>query len=308
MYKRILVPLDGSTFGEFALPTALSVARRQEAAVELVSVVTPAIPPPFVEGLTNIETQRHEEAERHAREYLADVLTRVRDAAGTDVPISTETLVGPIAQTLDAHATDTGVDLIAMTTHGRGPLRRAWLGSVADGLVRRAPCPLILIRPREEEKPDLALDVRFGHVLVPLDGSDAALAVLPDAIEIGRPSGAFFSLLKVMLPAFPLGSPYLPHLVEDEWEHAQARDAAARYLDDVAAQLEENGLNTDTTVLTDNRPADAILEYAERHGVDLLAMTTHGRGGVPRMIMGSVADKVVRGAEVPILIRRASES
>src|SRR5262249_23580131 len=144
-------PLDGSRFGEHALPLALSIARRAGAGLRLVHVHSPvdAVYAPdgifFDSGLDAQLKQRHQV-------YLDDIvkhLTRV-----SPVPVTPILLEGQeVAASLRAAATSMGVDLVVMTTHGRGPLGRLWLGSVADQLVRDLPMPLLLVRP-EEAAPD----------------------------------------------------------------------------------------------------------------------------------------------------------
>src|SRR5262249_42499567 len=134
MYRSILVPLDGSTFGEHALPAALSIARRAGASVKVVHAHAPV----FANGLMSTYTLDTQERD-YARSYLGEVILRLRKA--TKVPVSSALLEGPVADTLAAHVTAAGADLVVMTTHGRGPLSRFWLGSVADELLRRLTVP-----------------------------------------------------------------------------------------------------------------------------------------------------------------------
>jgi nucleotide-binding universal stress UspA family protein len=201
------------------------------------------------------------------------------------------------------------VDLVVMTTHGRGPLSRLWLGSVADAFLRRSPAPLFLIRPREGA-PDLAAGPGPRHILIPLDGGPLAEQVLGPAVALGQPVGADYTLLRVLPPAVavvfePAGTP-MPVLVDDP--PLQERESQARaYLDQVANRLRAEGLGVRTQVAVDQLVPGAILDAVPDNDIDLIALATHGRAGLPRLLLGSVADKVIRGAAVPVLAFRPAE-
>src|SRR5689334_21271181 len=146
MVQSILVPLDGSAFGEQALPLALAVARRAGAVVQLVHVHV-SLMPMYGENVVAYENVQDEVLKRREQAYVLRVVERLR--AETDVPVSGTFLGGGVAEALREHAVATGVVLVIMTTHGRGPLARFWLGSVADELVRKMPVPVLLVRPQE---------------------------------------------------------------------------------------------------------------------------------------------------------------
>ncbi len=304
MFHEIIVPVDGSGFGELALPRALGIACKSGGEVRIVTVITP-LPGlhPEEEG-DALELERLELAREHAESYMADLQKRVI-LSGCDVPISCHVEVGAVVDRLHEHAGAAKADLLVMTTHGRGPLRRAWLGSVADGLLRRSPCPVLLVRPREGEEVDLT-ERELRHILVTLDGSPESRDVLPFAKAAATLSGARLTLLRVIPPHFSLGSAYLPHPGRElkglEAEEEGARDALASE----AAELRKEGFQVETHTLSGAHPAEGILQFIERSDADLVAMATHGRGGVSRLILGSVADKVVRGGTVPVLLHRTS--
>jgi len=168
MYRSLLVPLDGSAFAEQALPFALSIARRAGATINLVRVHVPYAYM-SAEGVTPWSYQWDTEIREHERAYLDGISKRL--TAAQSVPVTYRLLEGPVvAEVIQHHATATGADLIVMTTHGRGPLSRFWMGSVADELVRRATTPVLLVRPQETAV-DLAADRVLKHILIPLDGS-----------------------------------------------------------------------------------------------------------------------------------------
>ena len=132
------------------------------------------------------------------REYLDTTVKRL--AVLHSVPVTSALLESPaIAETLNAHAATTGADLIVMTTHGRGPLSRFWLGSVADELVRRATIPILLVRP-QEKAPDLSSEPILRHILIPLDGSALAEQALEPALALGKLMEADYTLVRIYFP------------------------------------------------------------------------------------------------------------
>lgn len=299
MYRSIMVPLDGSPFGEHALPIAISIARRTGAAIQLVHVRVPPEPVYYIDGEPIYDAPDVANQERD-RTYLEGLAQRLTDA--WHLTITATLLEGVAAEALSNHATLTSIDLIVMTTHGRGPLSRFWLGSVADSLVRQVPVPVLLVRP-QEHAPDLTREQVFKHVLIPLDGSALAEDVLERAVAFGKPMQTEYTLLQAINPVM-LGyvpGAYAPALDEQTFEEWQAEGRA--YLEQIAARLRAEGLKVHVSIVID-QPAVAILDYARQHEIDVIAMATHGRGGVSRVLLGSVADKVVRGGNTPVLLYR----
>jgi nucleotide-binding universal stress UspA family protein len=302
-----MVPLDGSSLGEYALPMALGLARRTGAAVELVHVCSLQAPNALGGKLDApvLGEARHEQMHAQARTYLTQLATSLSER--WEVAMSVTGLDGRPADALYDYALASNTDLVVMTTHGYGSLARAWMGSVADTLVRRLPLPILLVRPHEEAL-DLLEAVHehvFEHILIPLDGSVLAEEIVHQALALGMLMNAEYTLLQAIeepslsyAPAAQLAG--LDEQVLEQWR-AEARD----YLERVAGRMRAYGLVVHTRV-TSASPATAIIDYAHAHGIDLIAMSTHGRSGLARMLLGSVADKVVRGAGLPVLIRRPS--
>lgn len=301
MYRSIMVPLDGSPFSEQALPFARTIAHESAAHLDLVYVHTLAIPTYAVNAVPLYDEA--EEARRLAEEraYLEGLARRLQDE--TEHGATVTLLDEPVAPALIDHATKTHTDLVVMTTHGRGALSRLWLGSVADTLVHQLPNPLLLIRPKETLA-DAPRDPAFTHVLIPLDGSALAEDILDHALALGTLTHAHYTLVQAVEPIM-ITYCVPPAVVRvDEQQVRQARINAQSYLDRVAERLRARGLTVDTAIVM-GPPALAILEYAQQHAVDVIAMSTHGRSGFKRMLLGSVADKVVRGACVPVLLHRS---
>jgi nucleotide-binding universal stress UspA family protein len=301
MYRSILVPLDGSVFGEHALPLALSLARRSGATIHLAHVhVLPA--PMYLQRAPHFESTYDARARKIARAYLDKMVERL--AAFSDVPVTSVYLEGDVAESLYEHAVAKSVDLVVMTTHGRGPLTRFWMGSVTDELVRRLPMPVLVMRPTEEA-PDLTREVAFKHLLIPLDGSPLAEQILEPAVALGKLMGADYTLLQAVPPEpYPAYDPTIYTGAEMAQAVLEQHVASARaYLEKVAQRLRSQGLEVRTR-LTLDQPASAIFETTSRDKIDLIAIETHARHGVARALLGSVADKVLRGTLTPVLVHR----
>lgn len=309
MIRSVLVPLDGSPFGEHALPLALGVARRAGAVLHLLHVQVPFVTLPPDAG-AYLGPPIEEEMDRRARAYLEALRQRITTFAPG--PIVTKILEGEVAPTIRRYTDDEKVDLVVLSTHGRGPLARFWLGSVADELVRDATTPILLVRPQDDAV-DLQADAMPKHVLLPLDGTPLAEQIVPHAIELGKLVDADFTLLRVINPITPnayhlegAGLAQMAQQMLDQIERMQAalRKEAIAYLDGVAGRMREQSLKVQTRVAVDEQPANAILKTAAGLGAGLIAIETHGRRGLERMFVGSVADKVIRGAPLPVLVHR----
>jgi nucleotide-binding universal stress UspA family protein len=312
---RIVVPLDGSRFGERALPTAIALATRREGALDLVTVAVPAAAPPPERDRAVTGDESRERGTAHAQSYLDRVAEAVH-ASGFQGALTRHVVApGNAARSIVRHAAEVEADLIAMTTHGRGPLQRAWLGSTADGVIRRSPCPVLLLRPKDEGTaaadpvPAVELSARpepFSRALLTLDGSDAAERAF-DALPALLAEGAVVHLVRVVPPFVAGGSPYLPHTVREAQDHERVLKASADYLERFGERVEAAGFDARAEVVTAGQPAVAILQKTEEVGAGVIAMSTSGRGGAARLLLGSVADKVVRGAPCPVLLSRTSE-
>jgi nucleotide-binding universal stress UspA family protein len=296
----IVVLLDGSELAEQAVPVAAALAERADADLVLVHVHAPtAVDPIYVEGLPVIDERMRSLRRRHEQAYLDGA--RERLAAGARA--STVLLEGRVAPAVATYAGERAVQLLVLTTHGRGGFERAWLGSVADELTRISPGPLLLIRPQTAPPA-----TRFHRILVPLDGSPLAETVVEHAVRLAKlePEAEIVLLeilpddsTPVLVPASLLG----PSAASEE--SARKREAAARaYLDGIAARVRSAGLRATARIQAARGVAATILETARSEQVDLVALSTHGRSGLLRMTLGSVADKVVRGSQTPILLYR----
>lgn len=296
MYTSIVVPLDGSAFAKRALPVAITLARRSDAALHLVHVSEPPPYPddgPYDAGL-NVGPEMRSELTAVAAQLTRD----------TSMRVDADFLDGTVVRTLRMYLDDRHPDLVVMMTHGRGGLSRMRLGNVADGLVRHASVPLLLMRPGAEAPEDL-IEPLFRRILVALDGSGMADEVLDHVVSLGTPEVTVYVLLTVIVPLLTLGHSYPDsETFTGRADVERERTSASAHLTGVANELRESGAVVETLVVVHQRAAQAILDTADAQHADVIALSTHGQGAVSRLIHGSVADTVVRGAIVPVFINR----
>ena len=299
--REILVPLDGSVFGEVALPAAITIAQRLAADIALLAVT----PQPGESAIQSIiEAFSPATApDTWSEEYLRARAQDVGEVSGCAVAYHLRS--GAPADMILDFARERRSTAIVMTTHGRGPLTRTWLGSVADRVLREAVAPIVLVRPHDDHlrrRPELTSHLRFRRIVVPMDGSGQAEEALPWAIRLGDDDTAYALLQALALPTpQPLGptgttADRLPGLLN------AARAEAEAYLTQVAEPYRKRHHDVKADVTVDGSPTESILRYAEEFGADLIALGIHGRGGLLRAVIGGVADKVVRGASCPVLV------
>jgi nucleotide-binding universal stress UspA family protein len=309
MFRSILVPLDGSSFAEHALAPALTLARRANATLTLVLVHVP-LSTVYATPMANVETAYDPLLKENERAYLHSVAERVKSLVR--VPVQAIVAEGLVVDTLQKQVETANADLVVMTTHGRGALARFWLGSVADDLLRKLSVPTLLIKPGDGPA-DFGTEVVFQHTLIALDGSPWAEEAIEPAVALGNMMNADYMLLRVVRPPVPwtvdyAHAPVTPQVAQmlerlRVFHQAEVKEAGD-YLDKIARSLAARSLRAQTRVVSAEQTASAILEAAQSGATNLIAVATHGRRGVRRMVLGSVADKVVRGAGVPVLVYR----
>jgi nucleotide-binding universal stress UspA family protein len=293
MIKRIMVPLDGSRLAEQALPLARTLAKTLDAELLLVSAVAPS---EQYATYADAETAGMlAEAGRLASEqYLG---TQERQLAVDGFRVGTAVASARPHMAISSLCDRERIDMVVMTTHGRSGVSRWTMGSVADKVLRTTNTPLILIHPSAHGTPP---DV-IRRVVVALDGSELAEAALPMAQRVAKSLKSSVHLVRAVVPsAVVFGAEYLPGTlpVLEEME-----TEAVRYLKDVSQRLQSNGFTVTAEVRT-GIPAEVILAEANQPG-DIVVMSTHGRSGVDRWFLGSVADAVVRHGDIPVLVLRS---
>ena len=288
MLRRLLVPLDGSPFAEAALSAALTLVEKTDGELRLVSVLEPVV-------LERPELQAGDV--EWSERYLSAVAERIR--IRWSGPLSSVVFSGKAAETITSEAAVWGADAIVMSTHGRGGFSRLWMGSVADRCVKAGVSPVLLARPSEEGKaPSETLLVR--RVVIPLDGSEVSERALPYGAALASAFAAPVLLIRTTAYPSNIGTPYLPEVMQltQELADRELREARA-YLDARAERLRAQGVDCSILLVDEPGPARAILAREEG---DVIVMSTHGRGGFDRAVFGSVADKVVRNADGPVLV------
>ncbi len=314
MFQRILVPLDGTTHAEQALPVAARIARASGGSIVLLQV---ADAPVEYEGLSKFPSPITKEnlAVERTRDsgYLATV-AEADDLRG--IEITTEALAGAVLPALISAVQSKGVDLVVICSHGDTGLKRWMLGSVAQELARHSPVPVLVLRAG-----GVLSTVRHDSLraLVALDGSPFAEAALVPAAHViaalAAPGKGALHLTQVVTG--PASYRRLrseihsdPHIVGRE-----LRDARA-YLGSVAVRLRKGeladlGLVVTWSMAVEADVASALIKVAEYgrntedfDGCDLIAIATHGRSGLQRLVMGSVAEHILGATKLPLLIVR----
>jgi nucleotide-binding universal stress UspA family protein len=280
--KRIVVPLDGSALSEAIVPVVEALARDYEAGIVLVRALAP-------QPAADAEFGAQQEAEAYLSTLAASL--QGRGHAGVDWKIWYD---DPDRAIVSA-ATANEADLVAMATHGRGGLGRLLLGSVAEAVVRTAPMPVLLVRGTPGWGPG-----GIGPIVVPLDGSEISEAVLPVVEALAGPFDLGIRLVHAVEPLPASARVEISPALEEESLKSRRREAGAR-LAEIAAALTAKGLRAAQAVRV-GAPLDVITGYAEEAGAGLIAMATHGRTGLGRLFMGSVAERVLRTVRIPMLL------
>jgi nucleotide-binding universal stress UspA family protein len=302
MDTKILVPLDGSPLSEQSLPYAMTLGQRLPAELLLFSAVS--IPSDVREALEKAGLEPEplfEELEIQAGEYLKALAHLLSKA---ELSVSHVVLRSRAADAIVEYADQMDIQLIVMASHGLSGVKRWTHGSVAEKVLQSAPVPVLLVRAKEGITRALSEAHPCRRVLVPLDGSKLAEQVLPTILPIATALECEVTLFRVLVvdTAGPLtGRWYLPQNSRFETADQDARS----YLERLANHIKEQGVRVSTAIQV-GPVAKSIIDYVEGHDVDLIAMCTHGRTGIARWALGSVADRLLRAGDKPILLVRGS--
>jgi nucleotide-binding universal stress UspA family protein len=295
---RIAVPLDGSWRDEHALAHAIALTRLGRGALTLVHVHRP---PGFDGGREALPQYRFERiADAGARAQRAALLgdrgriAQLAESIGRthEIPVRTHLLRGDVVVAVADYANSGEVDLLVMASHGYAGAVRSRLLSVSDAVVRASVAPVLLLRPAVGAAAPDARRIEIRRILVTLDGSAFAETIVTSAAEIANGLGAQVTLLRVVSSA---RAPEDDALVE-----------CAEYLAAIAGRFPRILPEPHVRTVVSDSPAGAILEELQRGAHDLLAMATHGRGGMRHLFVGSVADQVMQGTTSPVLLQRRS--
>lgn len=311
MYTRILTPLDGSNVSGQVLPYARSLAAGLSLPVTLLYAIEQeifALPRTLDRSLNFQEITVHRVGQ--ARAYAEPVAAGLRNAGlnvHIDVPQGE-----PAAAIVEDAAKDPGT-LIAMSSHGRSGLARWWMGSVTDKVMRLTGNPLLVIRAGSEQQ--TPPEFRFERITVPVDGSELAEGILPHAVYLSSAMGLAVDLVQVnpsrdeYYRSMSIGPSEVARVSPSYEEYIETVDAETEsYLAELKARLTRQGAASVETQLLHGSPSDTIANFAAATANNLVAMTTHGRSGVSRLLLGSVAERVVRQSGDPVLLVRSGHS
>jgi nucleotide-binding universal stress UspA family protein len=282
MFTHILVPLDGSAESTVAVPQACLMAGLDSGAhVTLLRVYSGGSPTP------------------ETLEYLDKAALECGNAS---VEIDVAVLAGNPTDVILEQVEARDTDLVVMRTRGRAGLSRAVLGSVAEGVVKRSPSPVMLLPPQA----DAATTVRT--ILVPVDGSPGSALALGVARLIALKTGARLSLRQIVVPAsthFVHATAFHgpPIYIDPRWDEDTVT-AARAYIDSLTRHVSGDGLQCDGEVLVEDEVAVAIVRTATEQRADLIVMSSEAHTGAARAVLGSVTDAVVRTAACPVLVFR----
>jgi nucleotide-binding universal stress UspA family protein len=293
--KNILVPLDGSTLAEDALPYACALSIPTAARLTLLQVV-------HASALSvSSQATRQRDAIEAVERYVAGHATDLRQRG---FEIATVTPFGGNAwEWIVEEAASRDADLVVMATHGRTGPGHWILGSVAEAVLARCPVPVLLVRAWQQPKTMLLLQDQ-PRVLVPLDGSEFAETVLPAAVALADDLGAALVLTRIEpIPHENLRGEDGRVLAYIDQQEENLRGAAQSYLEQVTMRLraQQWDLKIETHVRLDE-PSAGIAAAAEAVDAALVMMATHGRTGVQRARLGSVAGQTLRAGTIPLVL------
>jgi nucleotide-binding universal stress UspA family protein len=303
MFERILVPLDGSPRAELVLSQVGRILRREDAEILLLRVVDI----PISIGRANMAPLRKIEME-NAQTYVHDLARRFAERGAK---VGGKVADGPAADLILETAKNEGATLIAMSTHGRSGVARWALGSVAEKVARASDIPLLLVRSfrrskTEDLEPSTPEEFPVRRVLVPVDGSPTAAAAISPAEKLAMLYGSEVLVLHVRPPFVPPGGllPGMEASIPMAWPEPPRPEEDEATLK-AAERFRHAGLKT-RRLTVDGDPASQILDVCRSERADLIALASHGRSGFRRWALGSVAERVLRSSEVPLLLVRAS--
>jgi nucleotide-binding universal stress UspA family protein len=306
MYKKILVPLDGSDLAERVLPYVKAVVKDKEGVTVTFIYIIQPLDSPLVDRKyrTRIET----EAKAAAEKYLENLIDGLDYKESADCNI----LVGNAAEKIIDYAAEKKVSLIIMSTHGRSGLTRFRHGDVADKVMHSVKMPVWLIKSEHSIR-TLVKESKKLKVMITLDGSKLAEEAIKHASTLTTQMGkenVDLHLFRVceLFPQDEKHHERTPRNIEEYMSEEQKRikEVCSAYLGKIQNRLAKEGFNVKSST-AEGIQAETIISEANNLHVDFIVMSTHGRTGFSHWAFGSIAEKVIRGAECPVFIVRNVE-
>ena len=297
MFRNIMVPLDGSEFAEAIIPLATGIAGRTGATVHVVAVHRGLDAERAGDMSAVFAREIEERTLTQEKSYLAGIAAKAKAHGAVMIE---HLLEGPLVPMLQRYVKANGIDVVMMTTHGRGGFQRAWLGSVTDALVRSLPVPVLAYHAGANVQSGMT-DMRIRHVVAATDGSSIGDNAFRAALNLCAVLDAECTLVRAIAPVLPAYPTFVGETIPYAGDTPAVEPPMLSMVDYDAIARAAN-VRLTTRVLVDARPADVILRTTEEEGADLIVVGTHGRNPMARWLLGSVADKVIRGAHVPVMV------
>lgn len=292
MYNTILIPIDGSEASTAALDHGIAIADAHDATAHLLYVInvgTQVAASGMITGeLTETLTEK-------GQEVLSAATTRAEEA---DVAYEQELLEGVPEETIAEYATDQEVDLIAMGTTGNSGVVGRRLGSTTNQILRRSDAP-VLIAPETASVDNNG--TRYSHVLTPTDGSENAERAAPYGADIAQHHSATLHIVSVVDVQSEAGAFSAGGVSEDFIE--QLEEQGHESVNQFAERIDQTDADADLRkTVVQGTPHDALGEYVGENDIDLVVIASHGKSHLTGQLLGSVADRVIRGIDKPMLV------
>ncbi len=313
MYENIIVPLDGSDASRQVLPYARSIAKTVGATLRLIGVLEPLNRVDNLSrmgsGAQNAPMSQSELVlsedwralvgglRREARERLDAAAEEIRSQG---IETTVELLEGEAAEQIIAAGNRAGESLIAMSTHGRSGIGRWMLGSVTDKVVKHTATPVLIIRAQREAPPD---DVALSRVVLPLDGSELAERAIPHAVAFANAFGTGITILRSSSPT-AYGFGYADYYAAQTYTDisSEVLSDVRDYVTSAVGRIQGMGVTSVEERTPEGNPGAAIIDEVGDDRTKLVVMTTHGRTGVGRWVLGSVTDRVIQHSAGPVMV------
>ncbi|WP_324760620.1 universal stress protein [Haloarcula sp. GH36] len=283
MYDSILLPVDGSEHGAKVVHHAAELAQWTEATIQVVFVADTTR-----DSVTVVDGNVVDALEREGETIVADIAATLETLG---VEHGTDVVQGSPAPTIVDYAERYNYDLIVLPTHGRTGISRYLLGSVTEKVVRLSDIPVLTARMQSDEQ----LQFPYETILIPTDGSPASTAAAGHGLALAATLDATVHTLSVVDDT-SLGPDVRSAIPTDERERL-----ATEAVENVDAEATEYALSNVHTYVEHGSPAEVLKEHIETNDIHAVVMGSSGRRGVDRILLGSVAEKTVRSAPVPVI-------
>src|SRR6056297_1744488 len=283
MYDNILLPFDGSEGAAEVLHHASELAHWADATIQILYVADTTR-----DSVTVVDGKAIDALEQKGEDIVEEA-AKTLDTLG--VPYNTDVIQGNPAPTIADYAERYNQDIVVMPTHGREGISRYLIGSISEKVVRLSSVPVLTVRMRPDEK----LTFPYENILVPTDGSTAAEYAADHLVELAASLDATVHVLSVVDDS-ALG-PDVRSTVSGKESEQAATDA----VETVVSEAESRGVTNTVQHVEHGTPVEVILDYIESNDVHVVGMGTTGRRGTDRILLGSVAEKTVRSAPVPVM-------